>query len=183
MRLPFWRILLFLVGLFLIVTSFFYFRMVYLSHQVDDTWEIFEENMKWEGDIVPSLVSALDVNSDSEQTIVDSIARAWRKLMTSKSRKNIIDAYLIMHRTARHLIDIRLADEDTVIDPELKILIQELKDVKIKIDSLSAVYDSLVTEYDNLISTFPYSFIARATGYIPEPHIPLVSDGSSKGQG
>ena len=176
---PWWRLGLLLFGILMAFVSYGYFRLSDLNRRIETTWAAFEEAMRWEGDIVLSLISEVETVTDTEKITADSARFALRNLLLARSKKHMIEAYRVMHRTASRLLDLKSAQMDTLVDPQLKILVDELKEASGQVDSLSTEYDRLVRRYNGLLSTFPYNIIAEATGFIPEPQLPLTkTDGN-----
>ena len=183
-RFPLMRLLLLVFGMAIVAVSIGYFEIYDLNKNIQKTWKMFEESMKLEGDIVPSLIAAVVTGSDQEKILIDSISKAWRNLMRFKSREHIIEAYKVMHSVAQRLLDLGLQKKELSSDPEFRILVNDLKNARSAVDSLALQYDLAVVRYNRLISTFPFNLIARATGFTEEPRLSLEgSDGGHKGKG
>ncbi len=170
-RFPFVRIALFLVGILTVAISYGFFTIYDLSQDIERTWQMFEESMKWEGDIVPSLVATVATVSEGKKQLIDSISVAWHGLMRFKSKKRLLEAYTMLHSTARQLIEIGAQNQELQNDREFRILVQDLKQASNRVDSLAMEYQVAVRSYNLIISMFPFNLIARAAGFAPEPEI------------
>lgn len=183
-RFPLMRLLVLFLGILIIAVSIGYFEIYDLNRDIQKTWQMFEESMKWEGDIVPSLIATVATGSDREKILIDSISKAWRNLMRFKSREHIIEAYKVMHSAAQHLLDLGMQKKELSDDPEFRILVNDLKNARSTVDSLAIQYNFAVVRYNRLISTFPFNLIARATGFTEEPKLSLEgSNGGHKSKG
>ena len=153
-----------------------YNKMVSLKEQIDAAWGQVENQLQRRNDLIPNLVEVTKGYATHEREIFERIADARSKLIGAQTRADKINAAENLGSALSRLLVIAEQYPDLKANTQFTHLSDELAGTENRIATERRRYNDAVREYNTYIKQFPQLFVARMSGFQPEPYFEATKE-------
>lgn len=152
------------VLLLVLMTVYYYNRIVKLENRVDNAWAQIDVQLKKRADLVPNLVETVEGYMEHERDVMDKVSESREKMMNAQSPAEEAEAGNEMGQALKSLFAVAEDYPDLKASQNFRELQEELARIENKIAYARQHYNDSIMTFNNAIETFPAVVFANMFG-------------------
>lgn len=152
------------VLLLVLMTVYYYNRIVKLENRVDNAWAQIDVQLKKRADLVPNLVETVEGYMEHERDVMDKVSESREKMMNAQSPEEEAQAGNEMGQALKSLFAVAEDYPDLKASQNFRELQEELARIENKIAYARQHYNDSIMTFNNAIETFPAVVFANMFG-------------------
>jgi LemA protein len=158
-------------GLFILLTLYFYNKIVSSKQNVHEAWAGIDVQLKRRHDLIPNLVQVVQEYATHEKQLFTTIAEERQKalLLSEPNISKLSQIEEEINKSVRSIFAVAEAYPELKANENFLKLQTELTETEDQIASARRIYNSNVADYNTLISIFPSNIVAGVSHFSPLP--------------
>ena len=157
---PWWVILIIVVGLIVLWAISVYNKLVVLKNRVKDQWAQIDVQLKRRFDLIPNLVETVKGYTKHESETLEAVIKARNTYVSATLPEDQMKADGELTQAISKLFALTESYPDLKANTNFQALQQELTETESKIASARQFYNDTVMVYNNKVAMVPSNIIA-----------------------